>query len=167
MADLVPTIKITPAPVDLKVVPAKPWGLWRALTILLPLWTSLSLLSAVRPLLSHVLSSSAITDFTLQIQHLHYTLPTPKTSPYAADGLTPQFDESAAMRYIVDMAMYADGTPRYRIVGTEEMVLTEQYLLGVLERIKEQVDRTTAAGHEIEIWHQVSTPWFPLRFAGG
>ncbi len=87
-------------------------------------------------------------------QHLHYKLPTPNTSPYAADGITPIFDEAQAMRYIHDLAEYEDGSPRYRIVGTEEMVLTETYLLGVLERMKEEVARTPGNPNQIEIWHQ-------------
>lgn len=60
------------------------------------------------------------------------------------------------MRYINDLALYPDGQPRYRIVGTEEMVLTEKYLVSVLERIKEEVDRTEGITSQIEIWHQVS-----------
>jgi len=89
------------------------------------------------------------------VQHLHYSLPTPNTTPYAADGITPHFDEAQAMRYIEEMALYPDGTPRYRIVGTEEQVLTEKYLIGVLERLKEEVARTSGNKHQIEIWHQV------------
>lgn len=88
-------------------------------------------------------------------QHLHYKLPTPNSSPYAADGITPIFDEAQAMRYIHDLAEYDDGTPRYRIVGTEEMVLTDKYLLDVLGRMKEKVARAIGNTHEIEIWHQV------------
>ena len=50
MAETVEVVKVTRVitrPITTQVVPAKPWGLWRALTVLVPLWTSLSLLSAV------------------------------------------------------------------------------------------------------------------------
>ena len=45
--EVVKATKLVTKPVTLALMPAKPWGLWRALTVLLPLWTSLSLLSAV------------------------------------------------------------------------------------------------------------------------
>ncbi|ORY69282.1 hypothetical protein BCR35DRAFT_319080 [Leucosporidium creatinivorum] len=47
--------------------------------------------------------------------------------------------------------------PRYRIVGTPEMVETEQYLLKEIERIREEVVARMGDLHQIEIWHQIGS----------
>ena len=62
------------------------------------------------------------------------------------------------MSYIRDLALYPDGSARYRIVGTQEMVETEKYLISVIERLKEEVTRATGNTHQIEVWHQVGIP---------
>lgn len=89
--------------------------------------------------------------------HLHYSLPTPQQDLFLADGITPVFSEREALRYINDLATHEDGSPRYRIVGTKEMVLTEEYLLKEVDRIRQEVVARMPAGlHQIEVWHQVS-----------
>jgi hypothetical protein len=75
---------------------------------------------------------------------------------FLADGTTPVFSEKEALRYVHDLATHEDGSPRYRIVGTEEMVLTEEYLLKEVDRVRQLVvERMPAGLHQIEVWHQV------------
>jgi hypothetical protein len=62
------------------------------------------------------------------------------------------------MKYIKDLASYNDeaSTPRYRIVGTKEMQITDEYLLNAIDRIKqEMVEVHPEGGMQIEIWHQI------------
>jgi hypothetical protein len=87
--------------------------------------------------------------------YLHYNLPTPQQALFSADG-TPIFSEKQAMVYLHDMSTWPDGTSKYRIVGTEEMVETEVYLLDAIEGIKREVMAKMGGLHEIEVWHQVS-----------
>ncbi|KAK4701094.1 hypothetical protein P7C70_g5142, partial [Phenoliferia sp. Uapishka_3] len=88
---------------------------------------------------------------------LHYTLPIPSNTSYSSDGLTPKFNEQTAMNIISDLSTHPDGTPKYRIVGTEEMVETDKYVLKKAERIKEEVGLNMGELHQIEIWHQVGS----------
>lgn len=94
--------------------------------------------------------------------HLHYTLPTPQAALFTPDGLIPQFSETEAMKYINALATHEDGEPRYRIVGTPEMVETERYLVREVERIREEVVARTGGLHQIEVFHQVRARLFPL-----
>ncbi|GAA5843912.1 hypothetical protein JCM11251_002246 [Rhodosporidiobolus azoricus] len=102
--------------------------------------------------------------------HLHYTLPTPSTSEFTIleNGTAiPIFSELRAMRYITDLSEYEDGTPRYRIVGTKEMVQTDEYLLARIEEIKaEMVRRHPEGGMQIEVWHQVGDGTHLFDFMG-
>ena len=87
--------------------------------------------------------------------HLHYELPTPRVEQFSLAG-QPTFSEVAAMRYIRDLAAYADGTPKYRIVGTKEMVETDNYILDEIAAIREQVVRQHPdGGMQVEVFHQV------------
>lgn len=88
--------------------------------------------------------------------HWHYTLPAPVQDLVAPDGQTAQFCERQAMQYINDLATHEDGSPRYRIVGTEEMVATEKYIVSQVERIRNEVVAQMGDYHQIEIWHQVN-----------
>ncbi|GAA5932298.1 hypothetical protein JCM1841_005187 [Sporobolomyces salmonicolor] len=131
-----------PTPAPLKPLPApsaqvhprtpRQWRLFPSLVVLLPLlglvgWTSV---------------------------HLHYKLPTPQPRLFSSKG-TPIFSEVHAMSYVRDLATYQDGTPRYRIVGTKEMVQTDEYLLAKVEEIKaEMVDAHPDGDMQIEVWHQ-------------
>ncbi|KAL8286292.1 hypothetical protein RQP46_004780 [Phenoliferia psychrophenolica] len=98
--------------------------------------------------------------------HLHYTLPTPGSASYAPDGVTPIFNEATAMQIIQDLAVHPNGSPRYRIVGTEEMVETDRYVLNAAEKIKEDVVLNMGDLHQIEIWHQVGTGTHLFDFMG-
>lgn len=87
--------------------------------------------------------------------HLHYELPEPRVEQFSPAG-QPTFSEVSAMRYIRDLAAYADGTPKYRIVGTKEMVETDKYILDEIAAIREQVVRQhPEGGMQIEVFHQV------------
>lgn len=87
--------------------------------------------------------------------HLHYELPEPRVEQFSLAG-QPTFSEVSAMRYIRDLAAYADGTPKYRIVGTKEMVETDNYILDEIAAIREQVVRQHPdGGMQIEVFHQV------------
>ncbi|GAA6059342.1 hypothetical protein JCM10212_003240 [Sporobolomyces blumeae] len=89
---------------------------------------------------------------------LHYDLPEPAIAEYDPRTGKPQFSESRAMSYIRDLSSYDDGqqTPRYRIVGTKEMVRTDEYLLERVDIIRrEMVERHPEGGMQIEVWHQV------------
>lgn len=86
---------------------------------------------------------------------LHYSLPTPQQELFAPDGITPVFSENQALRYIYDLSTHEDGTPKYRIVGTEEMIETERYLLAAIEKIKEETALKMGGLHQVEVWHQV------------
>lgn len=114
-------------------------------------------------LLLPLLSILSYTSYTL-----HYTLPTP-LPPHDPTTLAPQFSELEAMKYVQDLAVHSgDGAPRYRIVGTEEMVETERYLLGKVEGIKSLVESQGFGQEvEIEVWHQVRVflGLVSLRFA--
>jgi hypothetical protein len=100
---------------------------------------------------------------------LHYHLPVPSTALRDAATGQPCFSESRALEVVHHLA----DTIGYRIVGTQEMVQSEAYLLGVVEDIKGQLDSSDLQGfHEvclfsislyfsancassqIEIWHQ-------------
>ena len=113
-------LKSTSVPVErlAAVTPPKStrWGFVASLSALLPFCVGLILFSS----------------------SLHYSLPTPQQELFAPDGVTPLFSENQAMRYIHDLSTHEDGTPKYRIVGTEEMVETEKYLLAAIEKIKEE-----------------------------
>ncbi|SCV68329.1 BQ2448_450 [Microbotryum intermedium] len=93
----------------------------------------------------------------LSIQ-MHYALPTPNASLFAADGTTPLFTETRGMDIIRTLATHPDGEPRYRIVGTEEMVETEQWVLDEVHRIRDDVvARMQGYPVQIETWHQVGS----------
>ncbi|KAM0755633.1 hypothetical protein T439DRAFT_320338 [Meredithblackwellia eburnea MCA 4105] len=131
-------------------IPVKPastrtrqWGFLSSVAVLLPFVVGAAYLSA----------------------HLHYSLPTPITTPFAPDG-TPVFNEAKAMEYIRDLSTHADGSPKYRIVGTEEMVETDRYLLAAVEKIKEDVVLNMGDLHQIEVWHQVGTGTHLFDFMG-
>ncbi|GAA6040391.1 hypothetical protein JCM8097_007592 [Rhodosporidiobolus ruineniae] len=110
-------------------------------------WSTLPALAVLLPILAL---------FTYLSVTLHYTLPTPSHTSFAEDGVTPIFNEARAMGYIQDLAAYADGTPRYRIVGTKEMVQTDEYLLDRIAEIREEmVRRHPEGGMQIEVWHQI------------
>lgn len=135
---------------------ARQLSFWPAIAILLPVMVALTWVSC----------------------YMHYTLPQPRAELYlptsssssngsSSPGLQAVFSEHEAMRYIHALATHEDGSPRYRIVGTEEMVLTEQYLLREIERIRDQVVEKMPLGlHQIEIWHQVRRVC-RVRWAGG
>ncbi|BGP28517.1 hypothetical protein JCM10296v2_000252 [Rhodotorula toruloides] len=113
--------------------PSKQWSLLPSLAVILPL----------------------LALFTYVSVHLHYALPEPQHALFSPDG-TPVFSESKAMRYIHDLAAYGDGTPRYRIVGTKEMVETDNYLLDKIAEIREEVvQRHPNGGMQVEVWHQI------------
>lgn len=98
--------------------------------------------------------------------HLHYTLPTPQLEQYLPDG-TPVFSEKAAFSYVSDLSTHADGTPKYRIVGTHEMVETDEYILAAVKRIREDVVLNGEEGlHQIEIWYQVGSGTHLFDFMG-
>ncbi|SCZ90186.1 BZ3500_MvSof-1268-A1-R1_Chr1-3g01827 [Microbotryum saponariae] len=111
------------------------WGFLPSAAVLLPLLVSLAYLST----------------------RVHYTLPTPNPSLFAADGKTPLFSETRGMDIIRALATHPDGEPRYRIVGTEEMVETERWVLDEVHRIRDDVV-ARMQGHpvQIETWHQLS-----------
>lgn len=89
--------------------------------------------------------------------HLHYELPTPNAAEFGLQG-EPTFSEVSAMRYIRDLAQYADGTPKYRIVGTKEMVETDKYIMAEIAKIREEVvKRHPQGGMQVEVFHQVSS----------
>ncbi|BGP44460.1 hypothetical protein JCM10450v2_000274 [Rhodotorula kratochvilovae] len=110
----------------------KPWPFLPSLLVLLPItllfaWTSI---------------------------HLHYQLPTPNHALFSPNG-TPIFSEGHAMRYIKDLASYGDGTPRYRILGTREMIETDEYILAKVREIREDVvQHHPTGGMQLEVWHQ-------------
>lgn len=54
------------------------------------------------------------------------------------------------------MSVRPNGSSRYRIVGTEEMLWTEEYLLKEIERIKAEIEAKMGGLHEVEVSHQVS-----------
>ncbi|KAJ8297177.1 putative endoplasmic reticulum metallopeptidase 1 [Rhodotorula toruloides] len=113
--------------------PSKQWSLLPSLAVILPL----------------------LALFTYISVHLHYALPEPQHALFSPDG-SPVFSESKAMRYIHDLAAYGDGTPRYRIVGTKEMVETDNYLLDKIAEIREEVvQRHPNGGMQVEVWHQL------------
>ncbi|KAK4057683.1 hypothetical protein OIO90_001331 [Microbotryomycetes sp. JL221] len=89
--------------------------------------------------------------------HLHYTLPEPGKALYSPNGSVPLFSEQQALKYINDLAVHPDGTPRYRIVGTEEMVTTEKYIVEQVERIRNEVVNKMGNFHQVEIWHQIGS----------
>ncbi|GAA6054771.1 hypothetical protein JCM3770_000935 [Rhodotorula araucariae] len=110
----------------------RPWPVLPSLLVLLPI----------------------IALFTWTAIHLHYQLPTPNHALFTPNG-TPIFSESHAMRYIKDLASYGDGTPRYRILGTREMVETDEYILEKVREIREDVvQRHPSGGMQLEVWHQ-------------
>lgn len=52
--------------------------------------------------------------------------------------------------------MYPDGNPRYRIVGTEAMLDSEEYLMEEINKIKREVELKMPGGfHQIEVFHQI------------
>lgn len=110
---------------------SKQWPFWPSFLVLFPILVGLTLTSS----------------------HLHYTLPKPQGALYK-DGVA-VFSEAQAMKYIYALSQHeGSGYPKYRIVGTEEMVEGEKYIMDVVEKIKAE---TALAGvHEVEIWHQVS-----------
>ncbi|KDE09627.1 hypothetical protein MVLG_00034 [Microbotryum lychnidis-dioicae p1A1 Lamole] len=112
------------------------WGFLPAAAVLLPFLVSLAYLSL----------------------RVHYTLPTPNPSLFAADGKTPLFSETRGMDIIRALATHPDGEPRYRIIGTEELVETEQWVLDEVHRIRDDVI-TRMQGHpvQIETWHQIGS----------
>ncbi|GAA5912605.1 hypothetical protein JCM8208_004787 [Rhodotorula glutinis] len=108
-------------------------------------WPVLSSLAVLLPILAL---------FTWTSVRLHYELPTPGHALFSPDG-TPVFSESHAMRYIKDLASYGDGTPRYRILGTREMVETDEYILDKVAQIRQDVvQRHPDGGMQLEVWHQ-------------
>ncbi|GEM06060.1 endoplasmic reticulum metallopeptidase [Rhodotorula toruloides] len=125
-------VKIAPASPP-RPSPSKQWSLLPSLAVILPLLALFTYISA----------------------NLHYALPEPQHALFSPDG-TPVFSESKAMRYIHDLAAYGDGTPRYRIVGTKEMVETDNYLLDKIAEIREEVvQRHPNGGMQVEVWHQI------------
>ncbi|GAA5888919.1 hypothetical protein JCM6882_002906, partial [Rhodosporidiobolus microsporus] len=108
--------------------------------------------------------------FTYTSVHLHYSLPAPGVDEFATldnGTVVPVFSEQRALKYITDLAAYQDGTPRYRIVGTKEMVQTDEYLLARVEEIKaEMVRRHPEGGMQIEVWHQVGDGTHLFDFMG-
>ncbi|KAM0793486.1 hypothetical protein ACM66B_000927 [Microbotryomycetes sp. NB124-2] len=117
----------------------------RPLSRRLPFWQSLSIVLPFVLLLGWLSA------------HLHYTLPTPRTELFSANGSQALFSEQQALQYINDLAVYPDGQPRYRIVGTEEMVKTEQYIVEQVERIRSEVVAKMGDFHQIEVWHQIGS----------
>ncbi|GAA5972745.1 hypothetical protein JCM11641_003001 [Rhodosporidiobolus odoratus] len=108
-------------------------------------WSLLPSLSVLLPILTYFIYTSVT---------LHYSLPTPNQSLYDHHG-NPSFSENKAMQYITDLAAYQDGTPRYRIVGTKEMVQTDAYLLDQINVIRQQMVQVhPQGGMQIEVWHQ-------------
>ncbi|BGP12418.1 hypothetical protein JCM10213v2_000334 [Rhodosporidiobolus nylandii] len=129
-SSLRPTSSSSSSPVE---KPYRQWPLLPTLVVLLPL----------------------LALFTFTSVHLHYALPTPNSDLVDANG-TAVFSEAKALEYVRDLAAYADGTPRYRIVGTKEMVQTDEYLLRKIEEIKAQVVAAHPdGGMQVEVWHQV------------
>lgn len=126
---------ISMAPSPPPATPSRQWGFLSSVLVLTPYLLALGFIST----------------------YLHYTLPTPQQELSAPDGITPIFSENQAMRYIYDMSTYPDGSSKYRIVGTEEMVETEVYLLAAIEDIKREVAEKMEGLHEIEVWHQVGS----------
>ncbi|GAA6002746.1 hypothetical protein JCM10207_007655 [Rhodosporidiobolus poonsookiae] len=109
-------------------------------------WTLLPSLLVLLPILALLTYASV---------HLHYKLPEPNIAAFN-DNDTAIFSETLAMGYIRDLAAYADDTPRYRIVGTKEMVQTDEYLLARIEDIKQEMVRVHPdGGMQIEVFHQV------------
>ncbi|KAK4055194.1 hypothetical protein OIV83_000474 [Microbotryomycetes sp. JL201] len=113
----------------------QPLSFWPSLLIVLPVIVALGWLSA----------------------HLHYSLPEPGTELFSANGSQAVFSEHQALKYINDLAVHSDGSPRYRIVGTEEMVITEKYIIDQVERIRREVVAKMGDFHQIEVWHQVGS----------
>ena len=132
-----PTTATTTTTGTKRLVPAKhrtvkPWAVLPSMAVLLPI----------------------LALFTWVSVRLHYQLPTPGHALFSPDG-TPIFSESHAMRYIKDLASYGDGTPRYRILGTREMVETDEYLLDKVRQIRDDVvQRHPDGGMQLEVWHQ-------------
>lgn len=111
----------------------KPWPVLPSLAVLLPVIACFGWISV----------------------HLHYALPNPNNALFTPSG-SPIFSEGHALRYIRDLAAYGDGTPRYRILGTREMVQTDEYLLDKIAQIRQEVvDRHPDGGMQVEVWHQV------------
>ncbi|GJN92127.1 hypothetical protein Rhopal_005157-T1 [Rhodotorula paludigena] len=111
----------------------KPWPVLPSLAVLLPVIACFGWISV----------------------HLHYALPTPNNALFTPSG-SPIFSEGHALRYIRDLAAYGDGTPRYRILGTREMVQTDEYLLDKIAQIRQEVvDRHPDGGMQVEVWHQL------------
>ncbi|GAA5858742.1 hypothetical protein JCM8547_004967 [Rhodosporidiobolus lusitaniae] len=109
-------------------------------------WSLLPSLAVLLPILAL---------FTYASVHSHYTLPDPVLDLFDTNG-TAQFCEANALTVINDLAAYSDGTPRYRIVGTKEMVQTDEYLLDRISDIRDQmVQEHPEGGMQIEVWHQV------------
>lgn len=114
--------------------PPRQWPFWAFASVVLPVLFALGYISV----------------------HLHYQLPEPRAAEFSPLG-EPVFSEVTAMRYIRDLAEYADGTPKYRIVGTKEMVETDNYILEQIAAIREEVVKRHPTGDmQIEVFHQVS-----------
>ncbi|KAI5479232.1 endoplasmic reticulum metallopeptidase [Pseudohyphozyma bogoriensis] len=113
-----------------------------------------------RPQLSFLRSLLLLAPFLYGLVYvsvrLHYTLPAPQQDLFDATGAA-QFSEKQAMKYIWDLAVHPDNSPRYRILGTEEMVETEEYLIKAVEKIRDEVVAKMGGLHQIEIWHQTGS----------
>lgn len=112
-----------------------------------------------------LLEPSSLCSLACISTYLRYALPDPLPLPDPISTVKPTsplyFSEALANTYIHHLA----DTIGYRIVGTEEMSETVEYVLDLLEGLKADAKKVGNT-KEIEIWHQQDDGAHLFEFMG-